>query len=324
MTTPERGTSIRIHDTDHDALDFSMPAQACDCHTHVFGPAENYPYAADRQYTPGEASVSDLLALHRHLGIDRVVIVHPSPYGSDNSCTVDALRELGERSRGVAVIDEGTTDADLSVMHDAGVRGVRINLETGGIHDPVHAEKQLKWANARVAPLGWHLQIFTNLAMIASLRDVINSLSVPLVVDHFGRVQASLGTRQPHFDVLLDLVGGGGVWVKLSAPQRISSAPDCADAGAIARALIKANPDRMVWGSDWPHPGGRAGVPRAVDQIELFNPINDGRALNRMAEWAGNDTILHKILVGNPAILYDFNKTKSVKSTPFVVGAINL
>lgn len=313
MTIPQRGTPIKIHGTDHDVLNFSMPAQACDCHTHVFGPVKNYPYAADRQYTPGEASVSDLLALHRHLGIDRVVIVHPSPYGSDNSCTVDALRELGERSRGVAVIDESTTDADLSDMHDAGVRGVRINLETGGIHDPVRAATQLKWTNARVAPLGWHLQIFTNLAMIASLRDVINSLSVPLVIDHFGRVQASLGTQQPHFDVLLDLVRGGGVWVKLSAPQRISSAPDCADAAAIANALIKANPERMVWGSDWPHPGGRPGVPRTGDGIESFNPVNDGRALNRLSQWAGNDTILRKILVDNPAILYDFTKAKSDK-----------
>jgi predicted TIM-barrel fold metal-dependent hydrolase len=297
-----------IHEAVHDAVTFSMPAQACDCHTHVFGPAARYPFIANRHYTPGDASVAELLALQRGLGLNRVVIVHPSPYGADNSCTLDALREIGDRSRGVAVIDDKTTDAELRDMHDAGVRGVRLNLETGGVNDPAYAAQQLGWASARVAPLGWHLQIFTNLAVLASLRDAIDALPIPLVVDHFCRAQAALGAGQAHFDGLLNLVRGGNVWVKLSAPQRISSAPDYADAGAIAKALIAANPDRMVWGSDWPHPGARPGVPRKVDQIEPFNPINDGRALNRLAGWAGDETTLRKILVDNPAILYDFKK----------------
>jgi predicted TIM-barrel fold metal-dependent hydrolase len=137
---------------------------------------------------------------------------------------------------------------------------------------------------------------------------VIRTLTIPLVVDHFCRVQAALGTEQLHFDVLLNLVREGRAWVKLSAPQRISSAPDCAGADAIAKALIAANPDRMLWGSDWPHPGARPGVARKVDEIELFNPINDGRALNRLAEWVGDDSTLRKILADNPAILYDFKK----------------
>jgi predicted TIM-barrel fold metal-dependent hydrolase len=296
-----------VHGTANSAVNFTVPPGACDCHTHVFGPAQKYPFAAGRVYTPGEALVADLRAIQHQLRLDRVVIVQPSPYGTDNSCTVDALRELGSRARGVAVIDEATTDAALQDMHDAGVRGVRINLETGGVSDAGHAARQLRWAGARVAPLGWHLQIFTNLAVLAALRDVIRALPNPLVVDHFCRAQAVLGTAQPHFDVLLDLVREGKVWVKLSAPQRISSAPDCEDAEPIARALIAANPDRLLWGSDWPHPGARPGVPRNVDEIEAFNPINEGWALNRLARWAADDTtLLRKILVDNPAALYGF------------------
>lgn len=291
-----------------DAPTFAIPAHACDCHTHVFGPAEKYPFAPDRLYTPGNASVTELLAFQRRLGLSRVVIVQPSPYGADNTCTVDALRTIGDHARGVAVINEKTSNAELIVMHAAGVRGVRLNLETGGVNDPVFAAKQLRWASARIASLGWHLQIFTNLTVLASLRDEIRELPAPLVVDHFCRSQAALGTGQPHFGVLLDLVQKGNVWVKLSAPQRISNVPDCADAGVIAKALIDANPDRMLWGSDWPHPGARPGVTRKVDEIEPFNPINDGRALNRIAEWVNNETTLRKILVENPATLYDFKQ----------------
>ena len=295
-----------IHGVLHDPLTFAMPAKACDCHTHVFGPAARYSFAADRVYTPGDASITDLLALQKRLGLERVVIVQPSPYGADNACTVDALRVIGETARGVAVINAQTSDTELQTMHEAGVRGIRLNLETGGIHDPVHAQKLLRWASARVAPLGWHLQMFTNLAVIASLRDAITELATPLVVDHFCRAQAALGVEQPHFDVLLGLVRAGRVWVKLSAPHRISSAPDCADARPIAQALIAANADHMLWGSDWPHPGVPAGVQRKVEGIESFNPINDGRALNRLAAWVNDAATLRKILVDNPARLYDF------------------
>lgn len=308
MTSSQSSQPVTIHGTVHHALTFAMPAQACDCHTHVFGPVAKYPFAGDRHYTPGDASVEELIALQRHLGLERVVIVHPSPYGADNGRTLDALRTLGDRARGVAVIDDATTDAQLGDMHDAGVRGVRLNLETGGISDPAYAAARLRWASARVAPLGWHLQMFTNLAVLASLRDAIEALPTPLVVDHFGRAQAALGTGQPGFGNLLDLVRSGKVWVKLSAPQRISGMPDCADVRPIAEALIGANPDRMLWGSDWPHPGAAPGARRRIDEIEPFNAIDDGRALNRLAEWAGDEDTLRKILVDNPAALYDFQK----------------
>ena len=285
---------------------FDVPRGACDCHTHIFGPAARFPFSPQRVYTPGDASIEDLEALHRALRLDRVVIVHPSPYGADNACSIDALRRLGARSRGVAVIDAATSGAALREMHDAGVRGVRVNLETGGVHDPVAARRLLEEAAARAAPLGWHLQTFTNLNVIATLHDVMLGLPTTLVIDHFGRAAAAKGVAQPGFDALLSLVRSGKAYVKISASYRISQHPDHEDAAALARALIDANPDRVVWGSDWPHPGGtlRTGADR--DKIEPFIRVDDGRALNRLAEWAGDRSRLTKILVDNPARLYGF------------------
>ena len=308
-TVPTQQAAASIHGVDHTQVNFAMPTLACDCHTHVFGPAAHYPWAEGRTYTPGDASIESLLALQQVLGLGRVVIVHPSPYGSDNACTVDAVHALGARARGVAVIDDATTEAGLRAMHAAGVRGVRLNLETGDVNDTVYAATELERIAAQVAPLGWHVQLYSNLAVVGALAPVIRALPCPLVVDHFCKVQANLGTEQPHFDTLLDLVRAGRVWVKLSAPHRIASDPDSADVTAIARALMAANPARMLWGSDWPHPGARPGVPRRADAIEAFNPIDDGRALNRLAHWAqGDAALLQRILVDNPAALYDFER----------------
>ena len=292
----------------HSAPSFGVPAGTCDCHVHVFGPYGRFPLAAERNYTPGEASVENLVALHTALGVERVVIVQASPQGSDNACLVDALQGLqamGRGARGVAVIDAATTQADLEAMHLAGVRGVRVNLESAGQHDPGVAQRLMREAAARVAPLGWHVQTFTNLQLIASLHDTIMQLPVPVVIDHFGRADAAKGSAQPGFDAMLSLVKSGKAYVKLSAAHRISVLPDCPDAQMIARALINANPERMLWGTDWPHPGAWPGVPRKRDAIEPFHPIDDGKALNRLAGWLNADE-LRRILVDNPARLYGF------------------
>jgi predicted TIM-barrel fold metal-dependent hydrolase len=291
----------------HSRPGFAVPPGACDCHTHVFGPAEAFPFDAGRLYTPGPALVEDLLVHQHALGLSRVVIVQPSPYGTDNACTVDALRRLGPAlARGVAVIGPGTTDAELREMHEAGVRGVRVNLETSGCTDPGFAAEALSWAAARVAPLGWHVQTYAALAVIAALRAQILALPVPLVIDHFGRPSAAAGVEQPGFSALLELVRSGKAYVKLSAPHRISARPGHADAVPIARTLIAANPERMLWGSDWPHPGGRPGQPRRPDAIEPFRPEDDGAALDRLAHWAGDEATLARILAHNPARLYGF------------------
>ena len=292
----------------HSAPSFGMPAGTCDCHVHVFGPYGRFALAAERNYTPGEASVENLVALHTALGVERVVIVQASPQGSDNACLVDALQRLqamGRGARGVAVIDAATTQAELEAMHLAGVRGVRVNLESAGQHDPGVAQRLMREAASRVAPLGWHVQTFTNLQLIASLHDTIMQLPVPVVIDHFGRADAAKGSTQPGFDAMVSLVSSGKAYVKLSAAHRISVLPDCSDAQMIARALINANPERMLWGTDWPHPGAWPGVPRQRDAIEPFHPIDDGKALNRLAGWVNADE-LRRILVDNPARLYGF------------------
>ena len=295
--------------THHHPTAHPMPALACDCHVHVFGPFDRFPLWADRAYTPGAASIEDLMALHQGLGIGRVVVVQASPQGSDNRCTVDALQRmnaLGHGARGVAVIDEHTSDSDLHSMHAAGVRGVRVNLESAGLHDPQVARRLMQAAAERVAPLGWHVQTYTTLDVIASLHDTLKALPTPVVIDHFGRATAAKGGAQAGFAALLSLVESGQAWVKLSAAHRISDMPDCEDARAIAQALIAANPDRMLWGTDWPHPGAWPGVPRQCEAIEPFHPINDARALQRLSEWT-TPTHWTRILVDNPARLYDFS-----------------
>jgi predicted TIM-barrel fold metal-dependent hydrolase len=287
----------------HTAPSFTVPRGACDCHVHIFGPDEKFPLAADRLYTPGPASIADLKALHQAIGIERVVIVHPSPYGCDNSCTVDALRQLGNRARAVAVIDEATTDAALAEMHDAGVRGVRVNLESFGESDPAVGGRALQWAADRVAALGWHVQTYTNIKVLAPLHDLVLQLPTTVVVDHFGRAQAAGGVAQPGFAELLSLLRSGKVYVKVSAAYRISQQAGYPDAAPIARAMIEANPDRVIWGTDWPHPGAAKRDPKV---IERFRPEDDGAALNRLASWTRDAGELKKLLADNPQRLYDF------------------
>ena len=287
----------------HTSPAFEVPHGACDCHTHIFGPVAKFPYSPKRLYTPGDASIEDLNALHRALKIDRVVVVHPSPYGADNSCTVDAVRRMGARARGVAVIDEKTSDAELADMHAAGIRGVRVNRESYGEADPAVAGRALRQAAERVAPLGWHVQTYTNFGIISALRDAILALPTTLVVDHFGRPKAANGVAQPGLDALLSLLRSGKAYVKISAAYRISQLPGYPDAAPIARAMIDANVDRVVWGTDWPHPGAAKRDPAV---IEPFRPEDDGAALNRLAGWTKSQAELQKILVDNPARLYQF------------------
>lgn len=280
-----------------------LPAGACDCHTHVFG--EGWPLAPDRTYSPEVRTTAQLLAMQHALGLSRVVLVQPSPYGPDNSGMAAALRELGPaRARGVAVIDEATTDENLRAMHALGVRGVRINLHTAGRSDAGAARLMLEWTAARVAPFGWHVQVYTDLAVIAALRDLVPRLPTGIVIDHFGRSAGAGGVEQPGFDAVLSLLRQGVAHVKLSAAHRLSTAPDLADMDPIAQALIAANPDRVVWASDWPHSGRKGDLP--PDAVHPFSPIDDHAAIRRLRRWAGDDATLARILVTNPARLYDF------------------
>jgi predicted TIM-barrel fold metal-dependent hydrolase len=297
--------------TPRTLVGFEVPEGACDCHVHVFGTAAQFPFAAQRGYTPPPASADELSALLQRLNLSRVVIVQPSVYGTDNSCTLDGMRRLGPaRARGVAVIGENTSDGELDAMHRAGIRGIRVNLETSGESDPDLARRRLADAVGRVAGRGWHIQVYTRLAVIAALSEEVVRLPVPVVFDHFGGAQAAGGIGQPGFSALLDLVRAGHAYVKISAAYRSSNAaPSFADVAPLARALIDANPERIVWGSDWPHPHAAApGVAPGAELGELtpFYDIDDGLALNQLADWAPDAAMRRKILVENPARLYDF------------------
>lgn len=279
----------------------------CDCHAHVYQPASQFPFWPGRHYTPADAPIEQLYAMHRALGVERTVIVHPSPYGTDNSSLLWLLQTLGASARGVAVIDERTSKDELTAMHEAGVRGARLNLETRGQRDPDFARMQLLRTISQTAHLGWHVQLFVSLSVIAGLRDTIMALPATSVVfDHFGRLDAAAGMQQPGLDAMLSLVQAGKAYVKLSAPYRISDVPDYANVAPYARALIEANPDRMLWGSDWPNSFPPAGAVRMPDVPEPFRAEDNLTAIRRLAHWAESAEVARKILVDNPARLYDF------------------
>jgi predicted TIM-barrel fold metal-dependent hydrolase len=285
---------------------FRVPPGACDCHVHVFGRASEFAFVAKRGYTPPPASADELLKLQNALSFSRVVIVQPSVYGTDNSCTLDGMRQLGpERARGVAVIDDNTTDDALKEMHAVGIRGVRVNLETGGVSDPAISRRDLNAAIKRVAPLGWHVQVYTRLSVVEAVHDDVMKSAVPVVFDHFGGAQATAGIDQPGFAALLALVRAGKAYVKVSGHYRSSTkAPAFDDVAPLARALIAANPDRIVWGTDWPHP--HHAEPGKEGEITPSFDIDDGLALAQLPRWAPTAATRRKILVDNPARLYGF------------------
>jgi predicted TIM-barrel fold metal-dependent hydrolase len=287
---------------------FDVPPGACDCHTHIFGDPARFPFTAGRAYTPESASVEEMRALHRALHTDRVVIVQPSVYGTDNACTLDAIRQLGSRARGVAVVDAQTSAASLDQMGRAGVRGVRINLETAGVTDLTIARQRFQAAVDLVKGRGWHIQLNTRLSVVEGINDVFMASPVVVVIDHFARAQARSGVAQPGFGVVLDLVRAGRAYVKISAPYNISAmAPDYPDVAPLAKALIAANPQRILWGTNWPHPpdvSQRAG--RDPNQVSPLRATDDGRVFNLLADWAPDPAVRRAILVENPARLYDF------------------
>ena len=289
-------------------VSFDVPARACDCHTHIHGDPEKFPFFAGRVYTPETALPEEMAALHKLLHIQRVVIVTPSVYGTDNSATLYGMKARGADARGVAVIDEKTPDSDLDAMERAGIRGIRLNLATGGTNDPTVARQRFQTGADRVKSRGnWHIQFYTNLAMISALKDQFLQSPVPLVFDHFAGAQAALGPEQPGFADVLELVKGGKAYVKISGAYRASkAAPDYTDVIPLAKALIAANPDRIVWGTDWPHPDSVTPAGKKPTDVTPLLQIDDGRLLNQLPVWAPEAAIREKILVTNPARLYGF------------------
>ena len=291
------------------AMTFQLPAGATDCHVHIFEP-DLFPYSARRSYTPAVATVADLVAFRAQLGIDRVVLVQPSVYEDDNRGLLRGLAELGPlAARGIAVIDPAAvSDEELASLKGAGVVGVRVNLHTGGDDRGAAAVSAVEATIARVSDHGLAVQIYVELALVERLAATIAASPVPVILDHFGGAKAAHGLGQPGFSTLLRLLEGGNTWVKLSGIYRTSDAsPDYEDVAGITRALVRANPDRLVWASDWPHTGGGADrKARKPSEIEPFRLVDNVHLLARLREWIGDDAILQNILVGNAAKIFRF------------------
>jgi predicted TIM-barrel fold metal-dependent hydrolase len=288
-------------------VNFEPPAGACDCHVHVFGDPRQFPFFSDRVYTPESASVEELRALHKALHIERIVVVQPSVYGSDNACTLDAIRQLGSRARGIAVINDKTTERDLDEMDAAGICGIRLNFATAGVTDPAAVRQRFQMAVNRVKGRNWHIQIFTQAPIIKILSDTFAASPIPVVFDHFGGAQVSLGLHQPGFGELVDLVKSGKAYVKISAAaDLISTRPDSADVAPLAKALISANPQRILWGTNWPHPDSAQVTGRKNTDIAPLMQTDDGRVLNLLAGWVPDPMVRQLILTDNPAKLYRF------------------
>jgi predicted TIM-barrel fold metal-dependent hydrolase len=286
-------------------VNFAVPEGACDCHVHTFDP-QHFPFSPARPYTPEPVSVDELRSLHKALHLSRVIVVQTTVYGTDNAGALDAMKKLGSRARGVAVIDEKTPDSALDEMDRAGIRGIRLNLETAGQTDPEIGRQRFQTAVERIKNRKWHIQIYARLSVIEGIKDQVAASPMPVVFDHFAGTQAALGIEQPGFNSLVNLLRTGKAYVKISAPYRSSTlAPDYPDVAPIAKALVAANPQRILWGSDWPHPG--IPVPgRNNSEITPFFQIDDGQVLNFLPTWVPDAAARKTILVENPAKLYGF------------------
>lgn len=269
---------------------FQLPTDSCDAHCHVFGPGDVFPYAPNRRYTPDDAPKEMLKALHDHLGISRAIIVQASCHGNDNRAMLDALAWRPDHYRGVAILDENTPGTDIPIMHRAGVRGARFNFvkHLGGSPDMTVFANILR----RIKPLGWHVVLHVDAPDIVPLSDMMRALTLPFVIDHMGRVPAKDGVDQKPLLALLDLAKLDRCWIKVSGSERIDM-PPYDKAIPIARAIVEASPNRVLWGTDFPHPNSTHDADEA-DLVDLLPKIAPDPALQK------------KLLVDNPAKLYKF------------------
>ncbi len=285
-------------------VNFDVPPWACDCHTHIHGDPQKFSFFAGRVYTPETALPEEMAVLHKALHMQRVVIVTPSVYGTDNSATLYGMKARGADARGVAVIGDKTPESELDAMRRAGVRGIRLNLATGGTTDPAVGRQRFQAAAERMKARNWHVQMYTNLGMISAIRDLVAASPVPVVFDHFGGAQPELGVEQPGFAELVELVRSGKAYVKIS----ITAGPrkDYTGFVPLAKTLIAANPERILWGTNWPHPNSATPPGRKPTDLTPLFQVDDGLVLNLLPVWAPDAGIRKKILVDNPARLYGF------------------
>jgi 2-pyrone-4,6-dicarboxylate lactonase len=277
----------------HPPRAVTLPPHACDAHCHIFGPAARFPFSPERSYTPPDARIEDFERLQARLGLSRAVFVQASCHGTDNRAMVDALRRGAGRYAGVAMVDDTFTLDDLSELHAAGVRGVRFNFvaHLGGAPELDHFWRVV----GRVDRLGWHVVLHFDAHDLPAHAELLDRIPCPFVIDHMARVDATAGLDQPPFQALLRQLRDERCWVKISGAERLTAdgAPPYADVVPFARALVAAAPDRVLWGTDWPHPNVR-------------HMPDDGDLVDLLADMAPDEATRHRILVDNPERLYDF------------------
>jgi 2-pyrone-4,6-dicarboxylate lactonase len=274
--------------------DFILPAKACDAHCHVFGPADKFPYAPERKYTPVDAPKEQLFALHKHLGFDRSVLVQASCHGTDNSAMIDMLEHGEGRYRGVAVVGEDLTREEVQRMHEAGVRGIRFNF-VKRLVDVKPAAFYHKMAEL-IAPFGWHIIVYFESQELPDIASLLMDLPTPIAIDHMGRPDVDKGMEHPDFERICELVAHRpDTWVKVGCLERITrQEPPYHDVIPFARHFVETFPDQVLWGTDWPHPNMKSHMPddgALVDSIPLIAPTAE---------------LQQKLLVDNPARLYEF------------------
>jgi D-galactarolactone isomerase len=268
------------------------PSGACDCHMHIFD--SRFPLAAKARRKEPDATVAQYREVQRRLGLSRVVVVQPTAYGRDNRCTLDAMAQLGDGARGVVVIDDSITDAELEKLHQAGMRGVRFRM----LEPPELPWELLEPMAARLANFGWHIQFQMDGRDFESREAQLMSLPCTVVIEHVGKFLEPVLVSHPGFQSLLRLVDSGRVWVKLSGAYMTSRSgpPLYSDVGALAKTLVKRAPERLVWASNWPHP---------LPAMSGAKP-DDAMQLDVLLDWTPDEKIRHRILAGNPAALYGF------------------
>lgn len=273
----------------------ALPSHSCDCHAHILGPASRHAYSPHRIYTPPDCLLADYRAMLAALGVGRAVLVQPSVYATDNTVMLDALRESGSAFRGVAVVEWAIGDAALESMHAAGVRGVRVNIVDVNSGKGTLPLDLLCALARRIAPFGWHMEFLMHVDEFVSLDRDLADFPVDVVFGHLGYMRTDKGLAAPGFQALLRLLKAGRSWVKLTGPYRIStSALPYADVAPFAQALIQAAPERVLWGSDWPHVMLKGTMP------------NDGEIADLLQAWIPDYDQRRKVLVDNPARLYGF------------------
>jgi 2-pyrone-4,6-dicarboxylate lactonase len=284
-------TPMRRADT-NTKPNFMLPQNTCDAHFHVFEPG--YPSVAKPHYTFPDGSLRQYVELCDYVGIDRMVLVQPSYYGTDNRLTIETLRKLGERARGIVMIDEAISETELDAFQAAGVRGIRLDLFARAHWARPDIHRYIHHMQRRARQRGWHIQFYTPGYVVRDLIPFLATLDDAFVIDHMGYMLEEDGLTDKDFQQLLELLKGGKAWLKLSAPYRIAKKRGYGAVAHLAQAIIQTRPDRAIWGTDWPH---------------LTDGSRDtGELINLLLDWAPDEAVRHQILVENPARLFGFSQ----------------